>query len=240
MKGRFALFLASSILCATTLAFIQSSTSGAAPATILVSIGHLGGTRTFSATVVRAQQCSWTSSPRIRGFDDVVRCQLGNVSRTANFPPNSANTAKRFTVTLLETGHRSLTFRWRVTQAGLPTTTTTTPPSTTTTLATTKIPFTYIEGSVTCTGIHIDAPGQAPEDVETCQSSGTSNAGTFASAPGSAAGLGPWGYVSTWQGDYYHTLGETVVASSWTITDVNNSNGTNTGYVDSYYVGQSA
>lgn len=251
MKARITLILASATLCATSLAYIPSSTSGASTATIPVSVGHLGGARTFSATVAHVQRCVWTSSPRIRGFDVSVRCKSGKVSRTAIFPANSSNTPKRFTVTLWEIGQRTIVVRWKVTEAGLPTTTTTTSTlpvttttstTTTTTIATTHTPYTYMSGVDSCTGVHIDATGQTPEDVETCQisSSNGMNAGSFASAPGSPSGLNPYGFVSTWGSDYYPvTSGQPVLASSWSITAVINSNGTATWYIDAHYASQS-
>jgi hypothetical protein len=241
MKTRIALVIACAALGAQGLVSASASTPPLTPSTIKVSA--LGGSATIYATVKNARTCVWTSSPRIAQFDVTLKCHTGEIERSAKLSANNATKAKRYTIALAAIGNRVSVRHWVIIEAGTtpPTTTTTVPPTTTTTtVLTTRIPFTYTQDVTTCTGVHVVTQGQSPEDIETCVSPGSTNVGTFQSNPGSPYGVGPWGYSATWTGDYYLTIGETVIASSWTITSVNNSNGTDTGYVDSFYAGQTS
>ena len=79
-----------------------------------------------------------------------------------------------------------------------------------------------------CSGAHI-VNQVSVKDSETCLlADGTGmTAGTYQGAPN---GMNPWGVVGHWRSDY-----NSVLAKSWTMTAVDNGNGSFTLYVVAYY-----
>jgi hypothetical protein len=118
MKIRFAVGISIVAFCLVGL-FV----TGASAAT--KSVSALGGSVRFAGTVSKANSCSWTSSPKIEGFEATVECRTGIVARSAVFMPNTSSTTKTYTISLTVHGVSTTVERWLVKQAGEVTTKTT-------------------------------------------------------------------------------------------------------------------
>jgi len=140
MKRRIAVTIASIALCLGGLVVAQA---GAATKTVSAS----GGLIRFAATVRNAKTCSWSSRPRIAGFAKTVKCNTGNVARSAKFSTNTSTAARSYVVALTVRGKTTTADHWKVTQAGEITTTTTPALTTTTTAAFTRVLLTIGSGS---------------------------------------------------------------------------------------------
>jgi hypothetical protein len=98
-----------------------------------------GGVVKFSETVKNAKTCTWSSSPKVAGFDTTVECRTGKVERSAKFKANTSTKAEHYTLTLAVRGKTTTVDHLKVVEAGksVTTTTTTTTTATTTTATTT-------------------------------------------------------------------------------------------------------
>lgn len=96
-------------------------------------------------------------------------------------------------------------------------------------------PYTSTGPGYVCTGTHVDNKAQPPKDAETCITQGQgATPGTYKGDPN--ANIPPFGEVG-WLSDYYTSP---VVATSFTLQIIDNSDGTQTWNVVAYYVGQSS
>ncbi len=89
-----------------------------------------GGTVKFSATVKNAKACTWSSSPKVAGFDATAECKTGKVERSARFKANRSTKAKHFGLTLTARGDATTVWRLRVVEKGRATITGTSPTTT--------------------------------------------------------------------------------------------------------------
>jgi hypothetical protein len=77
-----------------------------------------GGTVVWEATVHNATTCTWSSSPKITGFDATVACTRDRIKRSAKFKPNKSTTeTKSWAITLTVHGTSTTFHRWNVAEA---------------------------------------------------------------------------------------------------------------------------
>ena len=78
-----------------------------------------GGTVTWSTTVhnTKPAWCTWSSSPKVAGFNTTVKCKTGKVSRSAKVRANVSTNAKDYMLTLTVRG-KSTVDRLKVVEAG--------------------------------------------------------------------------------------------------------------------------
>src|SRR5579859_230673 len=63
-----------------------------------------GGLVTATAKVRSARTCTFSVTPKVRGFPVTRRCSSGTATVTVKFPPNASIATKHFTVTLTVAG----------------------------------------------------------------------------------------------------------------------------------------
>jgi hypothetical protein len=94
----------------------------AAPASAAtVPTRHLsakGGTLTWTRTVDNAKTCTWSSSPKVAGFDGTVKCNTGRVTRSATFRANTSSKAKGYMLMLTVRGNSRAVWYLKVVEAG--------------------------------------------------------------------------------------------------------------------------
>src|ERR1039458_8808047 len=77
-----------------------------------------GGTIKWAVAVHSAKTCTWSSSPRVAGFDGTVRCTSGLAVRAATFKANTSTEAKNYTLTLVVRGKTTTVEHLNVVEAG--------------------------------------------------------------------------------------------------------------------------
>ena len=112
-----------SVVLVAVVAFVTlaapsvASTAGAAT----VPTRHLpasGGTIKWAVAVHSAKTCTWSSSPKVAGFDGTARCTNGLVVRAATFKANTSTEAKNYTLTLVVRGKTTTVEHLTVVEAG--------------------------------------------------------------------------------------------------------------------------
>ncbi len=63
------------------------------------NLSDAGGSVTIRATVRGGKTCTWTSKPKVKGFDGSVVCKA-SLSRVAKLPTNTTMCVKQFTFSL--------------------------------------------------------------------------------------------------------------------------------------------
>ncbi|MGA2805869.1 MAG: hypothetical protein ABSF89_16020 [Acidimicrobiales bacterium] len=105
---------------------IPSLASPASTATVPIRrLPASGGTIKWTVTIQNAKTCTWSSSPRVPGFDGTVKCKTGRVVRPAKFNANTATGARYYTLTLTVRGETTTVDYLKVEEAGESVTTTT-------------------------------------------------------------------------------------------------------------------
>lgn len=143
---------------------------GVAAAATKIPTDHFsakGGSLRFSAAVKNAKTCSWSSSPKVTGFNSTAKCRNGKVSRSAKIRANASARAKDYTLTLTVKGKTTSVDHLKVVEAGrlvVSSTTSTTTSTTTTSTVPTTTEFTCT-GNVTVTGAVSGVSGSFPTFV---------------------------------------------------------------------------
>jgi hypothetical protein len=114
------------------VAFAIPSLASAA-GTTTIPTRHLtpnGGTIKWAVAVHNAKRCTWSSSPKVAGFNGTVTCTIGRVIRPATFRANTSTEARDYTLTVVIRGVTTTVRHLKVIEAwGARSTTTTTQPS---------------------------------------------------------------------------------------------------------------
>ena len=141
------------IALAAFVALVVPSLASAA-STAAVPTRHLpasGATIRWPVMVHNAKTCTWSSSPKVAGFDGTAKCANGRVVRPATFDANTSADAKDYTLNLVVRGTTRTVDHLKVVEAGKPTPTTTTTSTTTTTLPPTSTTTTTLPPTSTTT-----------------------------------------------------------------------------------------
>jgi hypothetical protein len=105
-------------------AFAVPSPASAAPTVTTRQLTAKGGTIKWVVEVHNARTCTWSSSPKVTGFNATVKCKTGRVSRSATFRANTSTKAKDYTLSLTVRGKTTTVGYLKVVEAAkLPTTT---------------------------------------------------------------------------------------------------------------------
>jgi hypothetical protein len=108
------------IAVAALVAFAVPVLAGAA-STTGTPVRHVaaeGGGLTWFVGVRDAKTCSWSSSPKIAGFDGTVKCSSGRILRQLTIPANPTSRARRYALSLTARGAHTTVDHLRVVEAG--------------------------------------------------------------------------------------------------------------------------
>jgi hypothetical protein len=92
--------------------------AGSTPAVPTRHLPASGGTIKWAVAVHSAKTCTWSSSPKVAGFDGTARCTNGLVVRAATFKANTSTEAKNYTLTLVVRGKTTTVEHLTVVEAG--------------------------------------------------------------------------------------------------------------------------
>src|ERR1039458_3732810 len=99
-------------------AFAVPSLASAAPTVTTRQLTASGGTIKWAVAVHSAKTCTWSSSPKVAGFDATARCTNRLVVRAATFKANTSTEAKNYTLTLVVRGKTTTVEHLNVVEAG--------------------------------------------------------------------------------------------------------------------------
>ncbi|MGO9964469.1 MAG: hypothetical protein ACLPUG_13725 [Acidimicrobiales bacterium] len=108
------------IAVAALVAFVLPSLASAA-STTGTPVRHVaaeGGGFTWFVSVHDAKTCSWSSSPKIAGFDGTVKCSSGRILRQLTIPANPTSRARWYALSLTARGAHTTVDHLRVAEAG--------------------------------------------------------------------------------------------------------------------------
>jgi hypothetical protein len=83
-----------------------------------------GGTIKWAVATHNAKTCTWSSSPKVAGFDETVKCTTGRVIRPATFEANTSTKVKDYMLTVTVVGKSTTVEHLNIDEAGALATTT--------------------------------------------------------------------------------------------------------------------
>ena len=102
---------------------VASASSHSSASAAKVSTRYLsanGGTVTWTVKVHSAKPawCKWSSSPKVAGFNAIVKCKTGKITRSARFKANRLRRPTTHAITLTVLAKVRTVDRWKVIEAG--------------------------------------------------------------------------------------------------------------------------
>jgi len=183
------------------IAVVAPLASAASTATVPTRrIPATGGTIKWAVMVHAVKTCTWSSSPKVAGFDGTVRCLDGREIRPATFLANTSTDAKDYMLNLVVRGTTTTVDHLKVVEVGK-----SAPSTTTTSVTTTTLPSTGTSTTTSTTTTTLPSTG-----------TGTTTSTTTTTLPATSfPGLtsNNWsGYVLTGA-----TGGYEAISASWTV-----------------------